>query len=109
MLETTSSQNALLKTQTKCPRPQISDSDPSNQEASEEAPEKLGLLKEFGSRVTRSSPLTGLADFSFEQLRFFLDLFIRKGQDTTLYSALSLPRVPHPHNNHAFSTFPARL
>jgi len=41
-------------------------------------------------------PLTRLTDFSFEQLRFFTDLFLRKGQGTTLYSALSPPSSPVP-------------
>lgn len=38
-----------------------------------------------------ASPLT---DFSSEQLRFFMDLFILKGQGTTLYPALSPPCFP---------------
>lgn len=41
-------------------------------------------------------PSTRLTDFCFQQLCFFMDLFMRKGQGTTPRSTLSLPRVPVP-------------
>lgn len=48
-----------------------------------------------GVRLTDGTHLASpLTDFSSKQLHFFADLFILKGQGTTLYPALSPPCFP---------------